>query len=277
MEMLSLGYSPCPNDTFIFYALANSRIETGNLQFREILGDVETLNQMACRAELDITKVSFHALGYLRDDYVLLRSGAALGKGCGPLVVARTACGMQDLQGKKIAIPGRLTTAFLLLQLFNPALGDRVTVMPFHLIIDAVRNGDVDAGLIIHESRFTYQKAGLHQVIDLGTWWEDLTGLPIPLGGIIAKRSLGPGRITLISACIRRSIEYAFENPKEPKGYIKHHAQELDDAVIEQHIRLYVNNYSRELGEDGLRAVREFFRMSEEQGLIQRSLKQLME
>lgn len=277
MEMLSLGYSPCPNDTFIFYALANRRIETGNLQFREILGDVETLNQMACRAELDITKVSFHALGYLRDDYVLLRSGAALGKGCGPLVVARAACSMQDLQGMKIAIPGRLTTAFLLLQLFNPALGDRVTVMPFHLITDAVRNGDVDAGLIIHESRFTYQKAGLHQVIDLGTWWEELTGLPIPLGGIIAKRSLGPGRITRISACIRRSIEYAFENPGEPKAYIKQHAQELDDAVIEQHIRLYVNNYSRELGEDGLRAVREFFRMSEEKGLIQRSLKQLME
>jgi len=277
MRTLTLGYSPCPNDTFIFFALANNRIDTRNLRFREILEDVETLNQRARRAELDITKVSFHALGYLRDDYVLLRSGGALGKGCGPLVVAREAYSMEDLRGKTIAIPGRLTTAFLLLQLFDPALGAQISVMPFHAILDAVKNGGVDAGLIIHESRFTYQAAGLKEVLDLGSWWEGLTGLPIPLGGIIAKRSLGAACIGNISACIRDSIRYALEKPEEPKGYIRQHAQELDGAVIEQHIKLYVNNYSLDLGDDGIRAVHEFFRMSEEKGLISRSSKQLME
>ncbi|MGC2063537.1 MAG: 1,4-dihydroxy-6-naphthoate synthase [Thermodesulfovibrionales bacterium] len=277
MRLLTLGYSPCPNDTFIFYALANSRIDTGDLRFREVLEDVETLNQMASRAELDVTKVSFHALSYLRDDYVLLRSGGALGKGCGPLVITREACRMEDLRGKIIAIPGRLTTAFLLLRLFDPALGARVRVMPFHVILDAVKNREVDAGLIIHESRFTYQAAGLQKVIDLGSWWEDLTGLPIPLGGIIAKRSLGAACIRDISACIRKSIQYAFENPEEPKAYIRQHAQELDERVIEQHIGLYVNNYSCDLGVDGIKAIHEFFRMSEEKGLIGRSSKQLME
>lgn len=274
---LTLGYSPCPNDTFIFYALASGRIDTGDLRFCEILEDVETLNQMARRTELDVTKVSFHALGSLREDYVLLRSGGALGKGCGPLVIAREACRMEDLRGKVIAIPGRLTTAFLLLRLFDPVLGGRVRVMPFHAILDAVKNREVDAGLIIHESRFTYQAAGLEKVLDLGSWWEGLTGLPIPLGGIIAKRSLGAGCIRDISACIRNSIQYAFENPEEPKAYIRQHAQELDESVIEQHIKLYVNDYSRDLGEDGIKAVNEFFRMSEEKGLIGRSSKQLME
>lgn len=274
---LTLGYSPCPNDTFIFYALANRRIDTGDLRFREVLEDVETLNQMARLAELDITKVSFHALGYLREDYVLLRSGGALGKGCGPLVIAREACRMEDLRGKVIAIPGRLTTAFLLLRLFDPELGARVKVMPFYAIPDAVKNREVDAGLIIHESRFTYQAAGLEKVLDLGSWWEGLTGLPIPLGGIIARRSLGQACIRDISAGIRKSLQYALENPDEPKAYIREHAQELDESVIEQHIRLYVNDYSRDLGEDGMRAVHEFFRMSEERGLIGRSSKQLME
>ncbi len=277
MQQLTLGYSPCPNDTFIFYALANNRVDTGGLRFREILDDVETLNQMARRAELDVTKVSFHALGRLRDEYVLLRSGGALGKGCGPLVIAPGACSMADLRGKTIAIPGRLTTAFLLLQLFDPSLGARVRVMPFHEILGAVKNREVDAGLIIHESRFTYQAIGLQKVLDLGSWWEDLTSLPIPLGGIIARRSLGPECIWDISECIRKSIRYARENPEETKTYIRQHAQELDEAVIEQHIGLYVNDYSLDLGEDGMQAVREFFRMSEEKGLMERSSKQLME
>ncbi|MBA4373263.1 MAG: 1,4-dihydroxy-6-naphthoate synthase [Thermodesulfovibrio sp.] len=277
MQLLTLGYSPCPNDTFIFYALTHSRIETGNLRFREILEDVETLNQMARRSKLDITKVSFHALGYLREDYVLLRSGGAMGNGCGPLVIAPEECRMEDLRGKTIAIPGGLTTAFLLLRLFDPSLGERVKVMPFHAILSAVKNREVDAGLIIHESRFTYQAAGLKKVLDLGSWWEGLTGLPIPLGGIIAKRSLGAECIRNIELAIRHSIQYAQENPQEPKAYISRHSQELDEAVIEQHIGLYVNNYSLDLGEDGLMAVREFFRMAEENGLISKTSKQLME
>lgn len=274
---LTLGYSPCPNDTFIFYGLAKNRIDTGGLRFREVLEDVETLNRMALRAELDVTKVSFHALGFLRKEYLLLRSGGALGKGCGPLVVSRTERTMEDLRGRTIAIPGRLTTAFLLMQLYDPSLKARVRIMPFHLIINAVQKGEVDAGLIIHESRFTYQEAGLCSVLDLGAWWEEKTGLPIPLGGIIARRSLGTELIVSISDCIRRSLDYSVRNPAEPRSYIKQHAQELDDAVIEQHIGLYVNEYSRDLGADGMRAVSEFFRLAEEKGLIERSSQQLME
>lgn len=277
MQTLTLGYSPCPNDTFIFYALVHSRIVTGDLRFREVLEDVETLNQMARSAALDITKVSFHALGYLRDDYRLLRAGGALGKGCGPLVIAPAACRMEDLRGKTIAIPGSLTTAFLLLRLFDPSLGERVKVLPFHEILSAVKNHEVDAGLIIHESRFTYQAAGLVQVLDLGAWWESITGLPIPLGGIIAKRSLEPVCISNIELAIRRSIQYAVENPGEPKAYIRQHAQELAETVIDQHIGLYVNNYSIDPGEDGMRAIHELFRMAEEKELLPRSSKQLAE
>jgi len=275
MKELTLGYSPCPNDTFIFYALVHGKIDTGDLHFREILEDVETLNQMAGRAELDITKISFHAYGHLRETYCLLRSGAALGKGCGPLVVSKKYEQMKDLQGKKIAVPGRLTTAFLLLQLFDPSLKERVIVMPFHRIIDAVRNDEADAGLIIHESRFTYQDAGLRQVLDLGEWWESESGLPLPLGGIIAKRELGEELIKKIETGIRKSLEYAFAQSAEPKLYIKKHSQEVEDRVIDQHIGLYVNEYSLDIGVDGIRAVGELFRMSEEKGIIERSSRPL--
>lgn len=275
MKDLTLGYSPCPNDTFIFYALVHRKIDVGDLHFREILEDVETLNQMARRAELDITKISFHAYGHLRDAYCLLRSGAAIGKGCGPLVVSKKYQQMRDLRGRRIAVPGRLTTAFLLLQLFDPTLKERVIFMPFHRIIDAVRNDEADAGLIIHESRFTYQEAGLQQVVDLGEWWEKETGLPIPLGGIIAKRELGEGRINEIEKDIRKSLEYAFANSAEPKAYIKKHSQEIEDSVIEQHVGLYVNAYSLDIGGDGIRAVDKLFRLAEEKGIIKRSSRPL--
>ncbi|MEK7331839.1 MAG: 1,4-dihydroxy-6-naphthoate synthase, partial [Nitrospirota bacterium] len=191
MKTLSLGYSPCPNDTFIFYALVHGKIDTGDLQFKEILLDVETLNRSAIKGELDITKVSYNAFGNLRDDYCLLRSGGALGRGCGPLVVSKRNYSMKDLKGKRIAIPGELTTAYLLLQLYDPDLKKNIKVMPFNMVMDAVKKGEVDAGLIIHESRFTYKAYGLKKVIDLGEWWEKETGLPIPLGCIIAKRSMG--------------------------------------------------------------------------------------
>ena len=277
MKTLTLGYSPCPNDTFIFYALVHGKINTGDLQFREILEDVESLNIMARKAALDITKVSFHALGYLREDYCLLRAGVALGKGCGPLVVARTDCTMQNLRGLKIAIPGSLTTAFLLLQLYCPDFRNNIKVLPFNQIIDAVKTGAADAGLIIHESRFTYQKAGLKKIIDLGEWWEETTGLPIPLGGIIARRDLGPEIIKKINKYLRDSIEYALSNSHEPQAYIKQHSQELDDKVIEKHIELYVNNYSLDIGEDGLHAAEELFRQAEAKGLIEKSSRKLME
>lgn len=268
VRTLTLGYSPCPNDTFIFYALVHGRIDTDGLIFKEVLEDVETLNQMARQARLDITKVSFHAFAHLRGSYCLLRSGGALGKGCGPLVVAREEYDMKDLRGKTIAIPGDLTTAFLLLRVFDPALKDRVRVMPFHRVIDAVKRGDADAGLIIHESRFTYRGEGLRQVIDLGEWWEKETSLPIPLGCIIARRELGSVLVQKTDALIRASLSYAFNNRDETKTYIKSHAQELEDSVIDRHIQLYVNAYSLDIGEDGTRAVQELFRRASEQGIV---------
>ncbi len=278
MKPLTLGYSPCPNDTFIFYALVHRRIDTGDLKFKEILLDVETLNQKALNADLDLTKISYHAFGHLRDKYCLLRAGGALGKGCGPLVVAKHDYSMEDLRGKKIAIPGKLTTAFLLFQLFDPFFqlqnselktqNSKFIEMPFNEIMDAVAKEEVDAGLIIHESRFTYPSYGLKQVIDLGEWWEKDTELPIPLGCIIAKQSLNESMNKRINSLIRQSVEYAFKNRSEPTGYIKKHSQELSDEVINKHIDLYVNDYSLDIGQDGEKAVKELLSRAEDAGII---------
>lgn len=271
MKTLSIAYSPCPNDTFIFYALIHGKVDTKNLKFKETLLDIETLNKKALQTEFDLTKVSFHAFGYLRKNYSLLRSGGALGKGCGPIVVAKNEYTMHELQGKRIAIPGRLTTAFLLLELYNSAicnLQSAVVEMPFNKIIDAVANEEVDAGLIIHEGRFTYPSHGLKQIFDLGEWWEKETGLPIPLGCIIAKRSLGEGLNKKIDKIIKSSIEYALSNPREPMDYIKRYSQELSEDVINQHINLYVNDYSLDIGEEGEKAVIKLLSMAEDTGII---------
>lgn len=268
MRNLSLGYSPCPNDTFIFYALVHKKIDTAGLEFSEILRDVEELNRMARDSGLDITKASFHAYGHLRDRYVLLRSGGALGNGCGPLLVSSRNNELKNLKGKTIAIPGRLTTAFLLLQLFDSSLAGNVRIMPFDKIIDSVKKGHADAGLIIHESRFTYGSAGLTKLIDLGEWWEEETGLPIPLGGILARREMERDLVLKIEGLIRKSIEYGFSHRSEPLSYIKAHAQEMDDKVVDRHIDLYVNSYSLDLGEKGIIAVGELFRRAEERGII---------
>lgn len=264
---LTLGYSPCPNDTFIFYALIHGHIPLSATTVIERLEDVETLNRLALQGTLDLTKISYHALGHLRRDYALLRSGGALGRGCGPLVVAREKTTMGALRGRRVAIPGLLTTANLLLQLYGEGYGD-LLVLPFHEIMACVAEGRADAGVIIHESRFTYPEHGLVQVQDLGAWWEKETGLPIPLGGILAKRSLGPERIRQLDAAMRASVEYAFAHPEEPKAYIKTHAQELDDTVIEQHIGLYVNDFTLDLGEEGIRAVQTLLARAEGRGLI---------
>lgn len=271
MKKLSLGYSPCPNDTFVFYALVHGMVDAGGLAFGEELRDVETLNRMAFEGALDVTKLSYSAFGRLRDGYCLLRSGGALGRGCGPLVVAGEPTAMADLKGKKIAIPGENTTAFLLLQLYDPDLGKNVRTMPFHLIMEAVRSGEADAGLIIHESRFTYPSYGLRQVMDLGQWWEEETGGPIPLGCIAVRRSLGGELASRIDALIRESVRYAMAHPDEPVDYIKSHSQELEDGVIRQHIGLYVNDYTVDMGEDGVGAVETLFRMAEERGIMERS------
>ncbi len=271
MKTISLGYSPCPNDTFIFYAMINEKVDTKNLKFNEVLLDVETLNQKALNAELDLTKVSYHAFGHLRNTYCLLRAGGALGRGCGPLVIAKNEYTMEELRDKKIAIPGKLTTAYLLLQLYDSSFGNlpsHIVAMPFHTIIEAVAKEDVHAGLIIHESRFTYPSYGLKQIMDLGQWWETETGLPIPLGGIIAKHSLGNALKKEINAIVRQSIEYAFRNRTEPMNYIKEHSQELSDDVINQHINLYVNDFSADAGPEGEKAVMEILSRAEEAGII---------
>ena len=265
---LSLGYSPCPNDTFIFYALAHKKLK-GKLEFSEILRDVETLNRMALRKELDVTKASFHAFGFLREDYCLLHSGSALGRGCGPLIVAKAPIEISDLARLRIAIPGKMTTAYLLLQLFAPGIKN-IVEMPFERIMNAVSLGTVDAGLIIHEGRFTYPKYNLVKLIDLGEWWEEETGLPIPLGGILANRELGADMIRKIDALVKESVEYAFQNRQATKEYIKSNAQELDNEVIEQHIQLYVNDYTLDIG-DGIIAIEKLLKNAEELNLIPHS------
>ncbi|MDZ4185257.1 MAG: 1,4-dihydroxy-6-naphthoate synthase [Desulfuromonadales bacterium] len=264
---LRLGYSPCPNDTFIFHALMHNRIPLRGFSIQEELADVETLNRRALAGELDLTKISYHAFGHLRSEYALLRSGGALGRGCGPLVVARQATSLEHLRGKRIAIPGELTTANLLLQLHGAGY-ERLQVLPFDKVVAAVASGSVDAGLIIHESRFTFAEHGLVAVEDLGAWWEELTGLPIPLGGILARRSLGREVIEEVESAIRASVRYAFDHPEEARSYIRAHAQELDDAVIQQHIDLYVNHFSLDLGEEGLAAVHELLHRAAVAGII---------
>lgn len=267
---LTLGFSPCPNDTFIFYALVHGKVRAEGLSFSETLEDVETLNRKAVGGKLDVSKVSFHALGFLRHEYFMLRSGGALGKGCGPLIVAREPLDAAALRGKVIAIPGMLTTAYLLMQLYDQSLKN-IIVMPFHMIMDSVVSGYADAGLIIHEGRFTYPRYGLHEVEDLGRWWEEKTGLPIPLGCIVARRSLGAETARAVESLIRESAVYAREHPDEPSQYIKSHAQELDDDVIREHIDLYVNDYSLDVGREGALAVDELMRLAEEKGIVEKS------
>ena len=252
---LSLGFSPCPNDTFIFHALVHGRVPCGGISFSERLEDVETLNRMALGGLLDVSKVSYHLLGRILKDYLLLRSGGALGRGCGPLLLAREPLDPGKLKGKKIALPGQYTTAALLLRLFDPSLCDLV-YLPFEKIMGAVADGSVAAGVIIHESRFTFASLGLQQVLDLGQWWERETGHPIPLGGIAAKRSLGRDTLLALEEGLTRSVRHAFDHPGEARPYIRAHSQEMSDQVCDAHIGLYVNDYSLGLGSEGEAAVR---------------------
>ncbi len=261
---MSLGYSFCPNDTFIFYALTHDRVAS-NFNVAEMLEDVETLNQFALDGKLEMTKISYHAYAHVRDRYVALRSGGALGRGVGPLIVTKTK--LDSLEGKTVAIPGRLTTANLLLKLSQPE-SVKTLEMRYDEIMPAIECGEVDAGLIIHESRFTYAQHGLLKFMDLGEWWESVTGLPIPLGAILARRDLGEETLRALNTAVRSSLEYAYAHPNEPKAYIRQHALEMEDAVMQAHIDLYVNEYSLDVGDQGERAVKELFKRAEEKGLI---------
>ena len=256
--MIRLGFSPCPNDAFIFHAIANKKIGTRGFDFELVIEDVETLNRLAVKKEIDVTKVSCHAYCHMQDEYSFLRSGGALGRGCGPLIVAKDFCEPEALDGRTVAVPGNLTTAFLLCKLFASSLNlhpSAFVEMPFHEIMGAVGTGRVGAGLIIHEGRFTYRGYGLQQVADLGEWWERETGLPIPLGGIIARKALGQPALQNIEELIRESIRYSREHRDEAMSYIKRHARELSEQVINNHIALYVNDYTIDMGDDGMAAL----------------------
>lgn len=253
MRELTFGYSPCPNDTFAFHALAHGLVDAP-VRVRPVLLDIEELNRRAHTGEFDLTKLSVGAFAAVGDRYRMLRSGAALGHGVGPLVVARTAMSLDAAARGPIAIPGRETTAFRLLRLAAPALGE-IVELRYDRILRAVADGEVAAGLIIHESRFTYEAHGLTRVIDLGDWWERETGLPVPLAGICARADLAPALVTALEAAIRASVQHAFDHPEASRAYVRAHAQELSDAVCDQHIALYVNRHSLDVGEEGLRAI----------------------
>lgn len=249
-----MGFSPCPNDTFIFDALVNKKIDTEGIDFTVQLEDVQTLNQWAMQGKLDISKISYGVLPLVLDQYELLDAGGALGKGVGPLLIAKKAISLAEINSCSIAIPGEQTTAHLLFSLAFPEAGKK-RFMVFSGIEEAVLSGAVDCGVIIHENRFTYQEKGLVKLMDLGEFWEKETGVPIPLGGIVMKRGLGAGLPQKINGLIRKSLEYAFERYPELPDYVKGHAQEMDERVMRQHIDLYVNNYSLSLGADGERAI----------------------
>ncbi len=264
---LSIGFSPCPNDTFIFDAMIHRKIDTEGLSFDVYLGDVEYLNQKAFNKELDITKISYHAYGYLTDDYILLDSGSALGKGCGPILVKSAKVESLKLIDAKIAIPGKYTTANFLLSIAHPEATKKTEVI-FSEIENAVLNNEFDAGLIIHENRFTYQEKGLEKIIDLGEYWEQTTGALIPLGGIIIKREISQEIIHKVNRILRKSIEYAFENPDSPLNYMTENAQEMDKKVMMQHVDLYVNKYSLDLGKEGKDSITQMFNLAQQRGII---------
>ena len=252
---LTLGFSPCPNDTFIFDALVNKMIDTKGFDFDVMLEDVQTLNTWAMQDKLDVSKISYGVLPLVMQHYSLLESGGALGKGVGPLLIAKSPMNIDYLNNKTIAIPGENTTAHMLFSLAFPNAKHKVFKV-FNEIEDAVLNSNVDAGVIIHENRFTYQDKGLHKLIDLGDYWETQTQLPIPLGGIVAKKSLDKKVIDQVDTLIKESVEYAFKNNyNELSDYVKLHAQEMSEKVMRQHIDLYVNNFSVALGDEGRKAV----------------------
>ncbi|WP_316745172.1 1,4-dihydroxy-6-naphthoate synthase [Pedobacter antarcticus] len=271
---LTLGFSPCPNDTFIFDALIHHKIDTEGLDFEVYFDDVETLNQKAVNHELDITKLSFHAFAHVADKYALLDSGSALGFGVGPLLICKdeSLLNLKTLaakgEGLRIGIPGKLTTANFLLGIAFPEMQHK-EIMVFSEIEDALLEDRIDVGLIIHENRFTYTSRGLHKILDLGSHWESLTGCAIPLGGIVISRNLDKEIQLKVNRLIRKSVEFAFANPKSGIDFISAHAQAMDQEVMYKHIDLYVNNYSIDLGEEGRKAINILFEKAEATGLIQ--------
>ena len=265
--MLSLAISPCPNDTFIFDAIIHNRIDLEGLKFNYRLHDVETLNKMAMAGGIDMIKVSFFTYLMLQQNFVLLDSGSALGFGNGPLLISRKEYTLEDLPNLTVAIPGQFTTAHMLFRIASPVAKKKVFMM-FSDIEDAILTGKVDAGVIIHENRFTYEQKGLKPILDLGKYWEQLTGSPIPLGGIIVRKGLGYNVINKLNRIMFRSVEYAFKHPTESMPFVKENAQEMDEEVMQKHIHLYVNENTLSLGTGGKVALAKLQQIAREKGLI---------
>ncbi len=266
---LSLGFSPCPNDCFMFDAIVNKRIDLEGLEFAARLADVEALNISAFAGEADVTKLSYHAYAYCAGTYVLLAAGSALGRNCGPLLISKRAISQEEVAAGtlRIAIPGKYTTANFLLGLVFP-VATKKTELVFSAIESALLNGEYDAGLIIHENRFTYEAKGLRKIIDLGEFWERGTGAPIPLGGIVIRRALPDEVKRSVNRVLRRSVEYACANRAASLPYVREHAQEMSEDVMYKHIDLYVNEYSVDLGTEGRRAVELLFERARAAGII---------
>ncbi len=264
---LTLGISPCPNDTFVFDALIHKKIDTEGLDFEVTFADVEDLNQRAFRNELQITKLSYHAYLHLERSYALLRSGGAMGFGCGPLLISKKSIDIHSVSEERIGIPGKFTTANLLLQFY---LKKKLTPREFLFseIESELLNEHIEAGVIIHESRFTYQAKGLQKIADLGEFWETQTGSPIPLGAIVIQNKLGLDLKEKIERLITRSITFAFENPNSSRLFVKDHSQDMDDRVIANHIALYVNSFSVDIGDQGEKAIQNLRKNALEVGLI---------
>jgi len=267
MKTLTLGFSPCPNDTFMFEAIVSGKVSADNLVFNPVLMDVEQLNVAALKNEPDITKISFSNYPAVSENYRILNAGSAMGKGCGPLLISKKDFTISQVAKLRIAIPGRLTTANLLLSIFFPVASNRVE-MVFSDIEQAVLEEKADAGLIIHESRFTYAARGLKKIADMGELWEKATGSPIPLGCIIIRRSLGEDICKKVDDLLRESIRTAMENPEGAMSYVKMHAREMEPGVISQHIALYVNKFSLDLGTEGRKAIELLFAKGKDSGLL---------
>ncbi|MBC7554190.1 MAG: 1,4-dihydroxy-6-naphthoate synthase [Taibaiella sp.] len=264
---LTIGFSPCPNDTFIFDAMVNGKIDTGGIEFDYVMEDVETLNLWAEQGRLDITKLSYNTFLHTVNDYALLHSGSALGKGVGPLLVSRQPLDMAEINNFRIAIPGIKTTANLLLTLAFPGAKNKKE-MVFSDIESAVLGGGFDAGLMIHEGRFTYHKKGLHKLVDLGEWWEQATGAAIPLGGIVMRRSFDASLCAQVDGIIKESLAFAWRNYPALPTFVTANAQEMEEDVMRSHINLYVNEYSADLGATGRNAIAVLFQKAREAGLL---------
>src|SRR3954468_17659884 len=263
---IAVAHSPDSDDAFMFYGLATHKVRTPGLRFTHTLCDIETLNRKAREGVYDVTAISLHAYPYIQDKYALMACGESVGEGYGPMIVSPRAFTATEIKGKKIAVPGTLTTAYLALQLFSP--GIETEVVPFDQIIPQILEGKYEAGLIIHEGQLTYDKSGLHRVVDLGKWWQKVTGLPLPLGGNAIRRALGPQLMTAVSAALRESIQYGLDHREEALAYAMQFARDLDSQLADKFVGMYVNERTLDYGPDGREAVRRLLDMGHKAGII---------